>query len=469
MSTNVPIASVTLSAASPSVTFSGIPQTYTDLVMVVVSKWTGSGNSSYGMRFNSDSGSNYSRTYLLGDGGSASTSRASNQTNTFNGQVNSTEWSSSIFNIMNYSNSTIFKNVLSRTDQTGSYTTSMVALWRSTGAITSIDLGYFDASGSWASGSTFNLYGINAANSAQAKAAGGDSIYRDSSYWYHVFNKSGTFTPSQNLSNVDYLVVAGGGGGGSANTNAVSAGGGAGGLRCTVGATGGGSSLPSALSLTASANYTITIGAGGNGATISAPATNGSNSSISGTGISTVTSTGGGNGGTQPGFLSPDSLPSIGGSGGGAAWGWSIPSAGSTGAAGTDNEGYAGGSITTGGSANSSAGGGGAGAVGSNNGSSGNVGGNGGNGVTTTISGTSTTYAGGGGGAAYGSGSTAGTGGTGGGGNASNSEVTTAAGNGTANTGGGGGGASNRNAATGLSQKNGGAGGSGIIIVRYPV
>lgn len=162
-STFTPISTQTLGSAAASVTFSSIPSTYTDLVLVVVSKWTGSGNSSYGMRFNADGGTNYSRTYILGSGGGGSSARASNQTSTFNGQVNATEWSSSVFHIMNYSNSTTFKNVLSRTDQTGNYVTAMVALWRSTNAITSIDLGYFDASGNWASGSTFNLYGIKAA------------------------------------------------------------------------------------------------------------------------------------------------------------------------------------------------------------------------------------------------------------------------------------------------------------------
>jgi hypothetical protein len=55
-------------------------------------------------------------------------------------------------------------------------------------------------------------------------------------------------------------LLAGGGGGGSNNC-----GGGGGWLRCTVTATGGGS-LETALSLIAT-NYTVTVGAGGAGAT----------------------------------------------------------------------------------------------------------------------------------------------------------------------------------------------------------
>ena len=58
---------------------------------------------------------------------------------------------------------------------------------------------------------------------------------------------------------VDFLVVAGGGAGGKS----AGGGGGAGGLRCSVTATGGGGSLPSAISCTPNTNYTVTIGAGG--------------------------------------------------------------------------------------------------------------------------------------------------------------------------------------------------------------
>ena len=78
--------------------------------------------------------------------------------------------------------------------------------------------------------------------------------------------KNGTFSRSLLVGNpgsitVDYLVVAGAGGGGGGSGG----GGGAGGLRSTVGATGGGGSLESALSLTLNEIYTVTVGAGGAG------------------------------------------------------------------------------------------------------------------------------------------------------------------------------------------------------------
>ena len=58
---------------------------------------------------------------------------------------------------------------------------------------------------------------------------------------------------------VDYLVVAGGGSGGANSAG----GGGAGGLRTSYGSTsGGGATAESSLSLAASTNYTVTVGAG---------------------------------------------------------------------------------------------------------------------------------------------------------------------------------------------------------------
>jgi hypothetical protein len=131
-----------------------------------------------------------------------------------------------------------------------------------------------------------------------------------------------------------------------------------------------------------------------------------------------------------------------------------------TGAAGTANQGYAGGDGFEGPGANArnSGGGGGAGSVGTNADAS--VAGNGGSGITTSISGTSTVYAGGGGGGVgYG---TRGTG-TDGGGNGGNGSTAGVAG--TANRGAGGGGGG-RNESTGTTQSPG-AGGSGIVIVRY--
>jgi hypothetical protein len=243
----------------------------------------------------------------------------------------------------------------------------------------------------------------------------------------------------------NYLVVAGGGGSNSG-------GGGAGGYLTNYGGT--------ALTLASSINYSVTVGAGGVGATHAnkTSVTSGSNSIFS-----IFETTGGGrsgltDGGTQDG--------ATGGSGGGGAG----DGVGSTGGSGntpstTPSQG------NNGGSAPSSApypGGGGGGAGGAGGAGSGQTGGAGGLGLANSITGTSTFYAGGGGGGAAFSnsqgypGQTGGVGGSGVGGNGGSNA---SGGDGTANTGSGGGGFGDYAAAQNYI---GGDGGSGIVILRYP-
>ena len=62
MSTYTPIASQVLTASTASITFADIPQGYTDLFLVMIGEATSFlGNT---MRFNNDSGSNYSTTRI---------------------------------------------------------------------------------------------------------------------------------------------------------------------------------------------------------------------------------------------------------------------------------------------------------------------------------------------------------------------------------------------------------------------
>jgi len=261
----------------------------------------------------------------------------------------------------------------------------------------------------------------------------------------------------------DYLVVAGGGGGGGGNYGDGSAGGGgAGGLRTSYGSTsGGGASAESSLTLNITTTYTISVGPGGAGAVAGQnPGSNGTNSYISGTGITTITSNGGGGGDCQNGSAAPTG----GGSGGGGAGG-GFPVA-SYGAAGTANQGYAGGDAYNAGGDGSSnylgGGGGGAGAAGDD--ATNTVAGNGGAGLAVGITGSSVAYAGGGGSGdnKYGSApGVAGTGGSGGGGNGGINGLIGSSG--TPNTGGGGGGGS-----ADVDDNAGGNGGAGVVILRYP-
>ena len=160
MSTYTPIASQTLGSAASSVTFSSIPQGYTDLVIVVNGKATSSTPDMY-VRFNNDSSALYSYTRMYGDGSSAASDRGSNQTLGYTGNWDTTEQTITKIQIQNYSNSTTFKTWLSRSDCPRILTMAYACLYRSTNAITSITIGA--ATQSMATGSTFSLYGIAAA------------------------------------------------------------------------------------------------------------------------------------------------------------------------------------------------------------------------------------------------------------------------------------------------------------------
>ena len=157
-STYTPIATQTLGSAAASVTFSSIPQTYTDLVLVVVAP---SGNNNDSLQFNSDTGANYSWTRVYGDGTSAASSRSSNANYIRTTAGDLTNTNSILIQIMNYSNSTTNKTVLTRGTNPSVLTIAVAGLWRNTSAITTIN--YSVATGTFATGSTFTLYGIKAA------------------------------------------------------------------------------------------------------------------------------------------------------------------------------------------------------------------------------------------------------------------------------------------------------------------
>lgn len=155
------IATQTLGSTQSTITFSSITGTYTDLVIISSALSAGSSETIM-LRLNGDSGNNYSFTYLYGNGSSASSGRASSVSFAVGGSATATNAAINIVNIMNYSNSTTYKTVLDRRGNASLYTFTDVSLWRNTAAITSLTL-QPENSQSFASGSTFTLYGIKAA------------------------------------------------------------------------------------------------------------------------------------------------------------------------------------------------------------------------------------------------------------------------------------------------------------------
>ena len=156
------ISGTTLTSGALYMEVTNIPTTYTDLVVVLNIKEVGQdglniqlGNGSY------DTGSNYSNTYLQGNGSSAGSGRASNQTYAEIG-IESNEWGTTIINFQNYKNTNVYKTMIARTNSTNFLVREVVALWRSTSAIERMRI-YNGSNANHSVGSTINVYGILAA------------------------------------------------------------------------------------------------------------------------------------------------------------------------------------------------------------------------------------------------------------------------------------------------------------------
>jgi len=155
------IATTTLGSATNTVTFSSISGSYTDLILVCQGKMAAGSVLNNLIRFNGDSSSLYSRTFMYAAGSSAASGRSSSQTSLAFPYWDSTNPNITIVQIMNYSNTTTYKTAISRNSQPLDSVTAEVGMWRNTAAITSIDI-IRGSTNDFASGSTFTLYGIKA-------------------------------------------------------------------------------------------------------------------------------------------------------------------------------------------------------------------------------------------------------------------------------------------------------------------
>lgn len=159
-STYTPIATTTLGSAAANVTFNSFSG-YTDLVLVFNGRCTSTGGWNLFFQFNSDTGTNYSATSLYGTGSSAVSGRGSNNSQLGGWFVDGTNVGTVIAQIMNYSNTSTYKTVIGRGNNTGVGVDARVGLWRNTAAITSMLI--YSNGGDWLTGSTFTLYGIASA------------------------------------------------------------------------------------------------------------------------------------------------------------------------------------------------------------------------------------------------------------------------------------------------------------------
>jgi hypothetical protein len=442
--TYVPLKTVNVSVATPSITLDNFSSTYKHLVIAIKAKSSRSTLDYFTMIFNGDTDANYS--YVSGQGnGTAVTAGGAGSLNSlgfvgnFPGTNSSTSYGISEVRIYDYASTLYQKNMVaiagSRNTATNGTVDIIGGAWRKSGnpAITSITIQSGTGSNIVA-GSEFTLYGLDGVGLSPAAKATGGVIYSDSTYYYHVFGSTGVFTPTSSLT-VDSLTIAGGGGGGKAG-----------------GGAGAGSIIHNTSMSLSATGYPITIGAGGNGAT--SRGSSGSNGNVST--FNGISATGGGGGASNS-----TNNGSAGGSGGG---GVNVGGTGGAANAGTLNGGT--GYVNVGGTSNSGIGAGGGGAGQAGQVQTASIGGLGGNGLTTFTSWGSATGVGqffdgvyyiAGGGAGYSD--TVARGGYGGGG-ASGIDTNNGS-NGLTNTGGGAG--ASRDAGGG----NGGNGGSGVVIIRY--
>lgn len=151
------LATVTLAVDTASVTFSSIPATYRDLVLVLEGTLT-SGEGVLTAVINGDTGANYSRVHIGGGGASGFSGEASGNNELQFGFITNVRHSS-ITQFMDYSATDKHKTVLNRSNNPTVTTFGWTSRYANNNAITSLLIDTSSA-GSFGAGTTLNLYGI---------------------------------------------------------------------------------------------------------------------------------------------------------------------------------------------------------------------------------------------------------------------------------------------------------------------
>lgn len=152
--TYTPLAEITVTGTPSSVTFSSISGLYRDLVFRIRVGTSGSTDILY--QFNSDTtAANYPSVLMQGDGTSTFSGTASN--NRIVSSSTAGDLTASL-QIMDYSVTNKHKSLLIRGDTASIKTYAFAGRWANTSAVTQVV--FTPASGTFATGSTFALYGI---------------------------------------------------------------------------------------------------------------------------------------------------------------------------------------------------------------------------------------------------------------------------------------------------------------------
>jgi hypothetical protein len=164
-----PLQVITVGAAASSVTFTNIPGTYSHLQIRMIGSMTSGGPDDCRIQFNSDTGNNYARHYIVGSGSAAS---ASGTATTSFGIISAnmlpstaSTFGAAVIDILDYANTNKYKTMraLGGYDANGSgYVGLSSTLWQNTNAITSVKL--YPTSSTFPQYSQFSLFGIKAAS-----------------------------------------------------------------------------------------------------------------------------------------------------------------------------------------------------------------------------------------------------------------------------------------------------------------
>ena len=163
------IATATGTGSSGTITFSSVPSTYKHLQIRFIARDTrATTRDDITIGFNSDTGTNYAYHYVYGDGASAVAGGGANAGTGYVGSIAADSASANIvgagiIDILDYADTNKFKTVrvLNGEDQNGSgYVYFNSSLWRSTSAITSIDIKTTSGTRYFTTSTTFALYGI---------------------------------------------------------------------------------------------------------------------------------------------------------------------------------------------------------------------------------------------------------------------------------------------------------------------
>ena len=155
-----PIRSYVVPATSQTViTFSSIPATYKHLQIRLTAKLSANGYPQ--LRFNGDTGSNYSYHYIYGNGSSAYSGGSTSTTNIFTTYAgNATNPTVSVIDILDYADTNKYNTTRSLNGQDNNGTGFIWLFsgnWRNTAAVTSITLTTNDLFTQY---SSFALYGV---------------------------------------------------------------------------------------------------------------------------------------------------------------------------------------------------------------------------------------------------------------------------------------------------------------------